>query len=527
MGQPSRDGRGHRVRRGLDRLRQRPQELGLPAGPAPSTHPIAADNYDLQAVEVNSDGITYAKGASTLKQLVAWVGIDQFLAGLRDYFKAHQFGNSEFADLLKALEKASGRELDSWAEEGCRPRASTLAPEFELAEDGRYASFRVLQTAAADFPTLRRHRIGIGMYDVVDGRLTRRDSIELDVEGAGTDVPELLGQRQPDLLLLNDGDLTYAKIRLDDRSLATAIEHMHTVDDSLTRALVWGAAWDMTRDAEMLAGDFVELALRGLGTETDTTAVERLTWIGPLPGYVQTAIESYAHPARRPALRERWEAGLRRLLEQAAPGSDHQLAFLRGLASAATTEAGLDPHEALLDGRETAPGLDVDTDLRWVLLTGLVRAGRADESRIQAELALDNTISGQEHAAFAMAIRPTEEAKAQAWRDAIERDDLANETQRQVAYAFPLSGDVALMSPYLARYLQAADTIWEDKGTQRASTALGYMFPRQLASPEAIEAVDAWLATTSANPAAKRYVGEARADMARALAAHAKDTDLG
>ena len=263
----------------------------------PSTHPIAADNHDLEAVEVNFDGITYAKGASTLKQLVAWVGIDEFLVGLRDYFKAHAFSNSEFSDLLGSLEKTSGRELDSWAHEWLQTSGvNTLAPQFEVGEDGAYTSFGVAQTAAPEFPTLRRHRIGVGLYDLDGDHLVRRTSLEIDVQGDLTDVPELVGQRQPDLLLLNDGDLTYAKIRLDERSLATAVESIDKVDDSLARALLWGAAWDMTRDAEMTATDFVRLVLRGIGAETDSTAVERF------PTYAQLVVNYYSDPTHRAEL---------------------------------------------------------------------------------------------------------------------------------------------------------------------------------------------------------------------------------
>ncbi len=486
----------------------------------PSTHPIAADNHDLQAVEVNFDGITYAKGASTLKQLVAWVGIEEFLAGLRSYFQAHEFANSEFRDLLGALEKASGRELESWAEEWLQTSGvNTLAPSFEIGEDGSYTTFAVEQTAAAEFPTIRRHRIGIGLYDVVDGRLVRRSAHEIDVEGRRTEVPALVGTTPADLVLLNDGDLTYAKIRLDPRSLATAVEHVHTLDDSLARALLWGAAWDMTRDAEMATSDFVELVLRGIGTETDTTAVSRL------PMYVRTAVHYYSDPSRRDALLDRWESGLRVLLESAAPGSDHQLAFVRAYSGAAHTDEALDLVAGLLDGTAGLAGLDVDTDLRWALLTSLTRAGRAGEEQILAELGRDQTISGQEHAAMAYTVRPTAEAKAQAWRDAIERDDVANETQRQIAYAFPVAGQAELLAPYLEKYLTAADTIWEDMGTQRASTALEYMFPMPLVSQETLQRIDEWLESSAANPAAKRYVREGRADMARALTAQAKDAE--
>jgi len=491
----------------------------------PSTHPIAADNVDLRAVEVNFDGITYAKGASVLKQLVAWVGLDNFVEGIRGYFKEFAFSNSEFKDLLAALEKASGRELQSWAQEWLQTAGvNTLSPEFELDADGCYTSFAVRQTAAADQPTLRRHRLGIGLYDAVpneDGavRLVRRTSLETDVVGELTDVAALVGQKQPDLLLLNEGDLAYAKIRLDERSLATVIGGISTLDDALARALCWGAAWDMTRDAEMSASDFVALVLSGIGTESDAFGVSRI------PGYAAQAVNSFSAPGNRAALRETWEQGLRKLLENAEPGSDHQLSFARAFAGAAHSEAALNDLEALLDGTLTLEGLAIDTDLRWTLLNGLARNGRAEADRIAEELSRDNTISGQEHAAAARALRPTAEAKAEAWEIAMVRDDVANETQRSVVMAFQVNGQDEVLAPYVERYLAAADTMWEEKGTQRASTALEFIFPRPLASQELLDRVDAWLQTSEANPAAKRYVREGRADVARYLAAQAKDAE--
>ena len=449
---------------------------------------------------------------------MAWVGIDGFLRGLRAYFRAHAFDNSEFSDLLGALEKASGRELDSWAAEWLQTSGvNTLAPEFELAEDGSYRSFAVRQTAHPDFPTLRRHRIGIGLYDLVDGRVVRRTSLETDVRGELTEVPALAGERQPDLLLLNEGDLTYAKIRLDERSLATAVRHLGDLDDSLARALVWGAAWDMTRDAEMASSDFVELVLTGIGTETDQTAVTAL------PRYARTAVSYYSAPEHRDALAARWETGLRELLEAAEPGSDHQLQFARAYAAAARSDEALAHVAGLLDGGVVHDGLTVDTDLRWLLLTALAREGRADEARIAEELERDHTISGRQSAAAARAARPTAEAKAEAWEAAVEREDTPNETQRSIALAFGVAGQRELLAPYLERYLTTADTIWERLGTQRATVALEHLFPMPLVSPETVARVDEWLETSSANPAAKRYVREGRADMVRALAAQERD----
>ena len=489
----------------------------------PSTHPIAADNYDLQAVEVNFDGITYAKGASVLKQLVAWVGLDSFLVGLRVYFKRHAFGNSEFSDLLSALEDASGRELDSWAKEWLQTSGvNTLTPAFETDDAGRYTSFSVLQTATVEHPTLRRHRIAIGLYDLeVDAagveHLVRRTTHEVDIDGESTSIEELVGTSQPDLLLLNDGDLTYAKIRLDERSLATVIGGLSRLGDSLARALCWGAAWDMTRDAELNASDFVTLVLGNIASETDAFGSSRL------PGYAAQAINNFSAPSKRDALRETWERGLRGLMQEADPGGDHQLTFVRAYAASAHTPAALDDLGGLLDGSLTFEGLTVDADLRWAILTGLARGGRADDERIAAELRQDNTISGQERAAAARACRPTAEAKADAWDVAVVRDDIPNETQRSVVLSFMQHGQDDVLRPYVEKYFEIAETMWEQKGTQRASTAVEFLFPRPLASRELLTQVSAWLQESPANPAAKRYVREGAADVERYLAGQEMD----
>ena len=490
---------------------------GYRADQLPSTHPIAADNHDLAAVEVNFDMITYAKGASVLKQLVAWVGLEPFLAGLRQYFKDHAFGNSEFTDLLAALEKASGRELKGWAQEWLQTAGvNTLTPELELDADGAFTRVAVRQTAHPDWPTLRRHRIGVGLYDLVDGRLVRRDAIEIDVEGELTEIPQLAGVRQPDLLLLNDSDHAYAKIRLDERSLATAIAHLSDLEDSLARALVWGAAWDMTRDAEMAATDYVALVLANIGQETDAWGVSRI------PATAATAVSYYSAPGHRAELEARFESGLRELAWAAEPGSDHQLTFVRAWAGAAKSDAALEEIAGLLDGTVVLEGLAVDQDLRWILVTALATNGRA-EGRIDAELENDKTIAGQEHAAAARATQPTAEAKAEAWAQVVERTDTPNETSRSVAVSFMRHGQADVLAPYLEKYLEAADTAWEHLGTHKAQVALMALFPHPLASTETLARIDAWLASTSAAPGAVRLVTEGRADAARALAAQERD----
>ena len=493
------------------------KQTGYRADQLPSTHPIAADNVDLHAVEVNFDMITYAKGASVLKQLVAWVGMEPFLEGLRAYFREWEFGNPEFKDLLAALEKSSGRELHGWAQEWLQTAGvNTVAPAFELDADGNYSSFSVAQSAHPDWPTLRRHRLGIGLYDDVDGHLVRRDYLEVDVEGASTDVPDLVGVRQPALLLLNDEDHAYTKIRLDDRSRATAISGLARLDDSLPRALVWGSAWDMTRDGEMRARDWVDLVLANIGEETDAWGVTRI------PASTALAVNFYSDPAHRPELRDRWESGLRELLLAAEPGSDRQLTFARSYASAAHGESTEDDLAGLLDGSFTVEGLAIDQDLRWELITALAKVGRFGDAEIDAELDVDNTISGKEKAAAARVAQPRAEAKEAGWT-AMMDPATPNETAREMTLSIFRFGQQDILASYLDKYLEAAGTAIDTLGFHKAAVVLEYGFPKTLASPATMARLDEWLADNTAPKGAVRYVGEARAEVARALDAQACD----
>ncbi|MEH3156149.1 MAG: aminopeptidase N [Gordonia paraffinivorans] len=477
----------------------------------PSTHPIAADNFDLHAVEANFDGITYAKGASSLKQLVAWVGIDDFLTGLRAYFTRHAYGNTELSDLLRELETASGRELDGWAAEWLQTTGvNSLRARFEVGDDGTFTSFVVDQSAHPDHPTLRRHRIAIGLYDLVDGVVVRTDRVETDVDGESTDIPELVGRTQPDLVLLNDDDLTYAKIRLDERSLATLLEHIHHIGESLPRALCWSAAWDMTRDAQLPAARFVDLVLAGVGSESDLTAVASLL------RQAQSAVSLFTPEGDIDALQARWAQGVHDLLVAAQAGSDHQLALARGVAAAATDPSTV---RSLLDGG--LEGLTVDPDLRWTFVGALARLGDLTDDELHAELQRDPTNSGAERAAGVRAMRPTADAKADAWQKAALDPSTPNETRRAYAGGFQVAGQAEVLEPYVEKYLELASTVVPTMGVWIGRIVLISMFPLANPSQATLDRVDSWLSDTDADATARRYVSEGRDDLARALAARA------
>ncbi|MGC2677675.1 MAG: aminopeptidase N, partial [Mycobacterium sp.] len=345
----------------------------------PSTHPVAADIPDLAAVEVNFDGITYAKGASVLKQLVAYVGLEHFLTGLRDYFRAHAFDNATFDDLLTALEKASGRDLSDWGRQWLKTTGlNTLRADFDVDADGRFSRFAVTQSGAAPGAgETRVHRLAIGVYDDDgDGRLVRVQREELDVSGSSTEVPALVGVSRGKLVLVNDDDLTYCSLRLDPDSLQTALDRIPDIAEPLPRTLVWSAAWEMTRDAELRARDFVSLVSGGIQAETEVGVAQRLLL------QAQTALGSYADPEW--AASQGWPGFADRLLELArgaAAGSDHQLAFVNALCTSLLSTRHVVVLADLLDHDPAdldLPGLSIDPDLRWRIVTALAAAGDVD-----------------------------------------------------------------------------------------------------------------------------------------------------
>jgi aminopeptidase N len=484
----------------------------------PTTHPISADIRDLEDVEVNFDGITYAKGASVLKQLVAWVGREQFLAGVRAYFHEHAWSNTTLADLFRNLGETSGRDLAEWEQEWLLTAGvNTLRPVSEVGEDGAYTSVTVLQEAPEDHPALRSHRVAIGLYDLTSQGLARRRRVELDVTGGRTEVPDLVGETQPDLLLVNDEDLTFAKVRLDDRSLRTVVRHTGRFVDSLPRALCWTAATDMLREAEMATRDYVELVLGGVDQETDISVVQTLL------ATTRAAIDVYADPADRLSLASRWTSGLHRLAHAAEPGSDEQLAYTRAWAVVAASPEHVDEVAGLLDGSRELPGLVVDTDLRWLLLERLVVVGRAAGPDIDAELARDDTAAGHRHAAYARAARPTEQAKAEAWALAVEGDTLPNAQLAATASGFGQPEHRVLLRPYVDRYLEAVPRLWAERTNETAQTLVVRLFPRVLADKETAGRVRRWLDGAEVPPALRRLVREGLADLERAVRAQERD----
>jgi aminopeptidase N len=494
----------------------------------PSTHPIATDAPDVQTAEVNFDGITYAKGASVLKQLGAYVGIDAFLAGLRAYFVEHAYGNTTLADLLRALEQSSGRNLGDWSKLWLETSGiNALRAEFTVDDAGAFTSFDVVQTAPTEVATSntqRPHRLAIGFYDERDGRLARIQRVELDVNGERTSVSELIGMRRPALVLVNDDDLTYCKVRLDDVSLRTLrAGGIAKLESPLTRALCWSAAWDMTRDGEMPARDYVAQVIAGAAHEADIGAMQSLT------RQALRALEIYVDPTWAPqgyiALADAALAALR----DAPPSSDHQLAWVHTLLGASRTEEHIAFAKGLLDGSTTPDGLVVDDDLRWSVVQTLSAHGVIGLDEIDGELERDPSAAGQRHAATARTLQPTAEAKAEAWRLAVHDDALPNAMQEAVIAGFGHATQGDLLVPYVERYFADIGELWDRRTSEVAQNVVVRLFPTwsSTITRETYDAATAFLDGPDVPGALRRLVIEGRADVQRALTARDVDRAAG
>ena len=498
----------------------------------PTTHPIVADIPDLEAAKQNFDGITYAKGASVLKQLVAYVGFDAFITGSRQYFRDHEYGNTTLTDLLDALSTASGRDLTDWARQWLQTSGiSTLHAEVEPAEvDGSAVMRRVtLLQDAADPVTgrqeLRPHRLQIGLYNFdAAGMLVRTDSVETDLTGEEQEIGALSGKPRPALLLVNDDDLSYAKVRLDPVSEATVRSSLDRISDPMARALCWSALWDSARDGVAPASQHVDAVLRFASAESGIGVLLNVL------GNAGAALEQYVPAGEREALRTSFAEGAARELYAAEPGSDQQLAWARTLATVTRTEgskAGL--VRGLLDGSERVPGLAVDAELRWSLWHALAARGMATEQELDAELARDTTSSGQAGHATALAARPEAAVKAAAWDSAVRGTSLSNQLLSATIAGFNTASE-ELLDPFVEPYFSCLETVWAERSIEIASRIVRGLYPavRDLGpagTPEdhpVVARTDRWLAEhVDAPRALRRIIIEQRSHLVRSLAAQA------
>ena len=476
------------------------KDWGLKQDQLPTTHPITAEIRDLADVEVNFDGITYAKGASVLRQLVSYVGRDAFFAGLHEYLTAHSYANATLADLLGELGKASGRDLAAWSKVWLEEAGVTLLrPSVETDEEGRITRLSIEQEAFSEGASLRPHRLAVAGYSLEGESLQRVFHEELDVDGASTDVPSAEGVARPDFILVNDGDLAYAKIRLDEDSLAFAVANITRFTDSLTRGVVMAAAWDMTRDGQMKARDYLNLALTAVPAETNMQLLT-LTL-----RHIDEAVRTFVAPDARAEAAETVGRRLLLLARTARSGSDAQRMLVAAAARNASNAEQFEAIKALYDGSATLEGLELDVDLQWSLLIALVRGGVAGDAEIDAREQEDDTMTGRQNAAAARAARDDAAVKEQVWEQVLGDKSIPNDTRWAMVSGFWAQARTtpSLYEPYVERYFAALAQVWEENTFHTAEDLTTLLFPSDLAGyAPGVDVVRAGHEWIDANPGA-------------------------
>ena len=459
-----------------------------------TTHPIVAPINDLNDTYVNFDGITYAKGASVLKQLVYYVGREKFFKGINNYLNKHAYSNATLADLLAELELTSGRDLKAWSAQWLEESGiNTIATEVEENEDGTIKRLALRQTAPAEHPVLRAHRLAVGFYneDPETGKIVRTDRFELDVDGELTVVDAAAGKARPSLILVNDDDLTYTKLRFDDKSLAFATSNLYRFDDALARSVLWLALWDMTRDGELPARQFIDTSLAALATEHESTTFRYAL------AQVSTTAWHYTAPAERAEIVKHVAAELFKLAGQAKAGSDEQFQLVTAYLGYGEPgdEAFVANAKGLLDGSVAFDGLEIDNNFRWTIINALSTVNAIDQAGIHTELAKRETTENREFAYGARAVAGTAEAKAWAWNEALHNDELTNMQLEAVAGGFAATPRADLAEPYAEKYFEVADWIWEHKTFHMAEALLEGLYPGYADPAKLVELGDAWLAS--------------------------------
>jgi aminopeptidase N len=459
---------------------------GYEADQSSWTHPVAPTEVpDADSALVNFDAISYPKGASALRQLAAWLGDDAFLAGLRAHFDRHRYGNATLADLVDALSAASGQDVAGWAASWLRTAGvNRLVPEVSVT-DGRYTTVHVRQSGVDGAPD-RQHRIGIGLYRWDGGELRAHRRTRVTVRGARTAVPELVGSAAADLMLLNDGDLTFATVRLPDGQLSRLAELLPAVADPQARALLWATAWDATRTGELAASSFVDLVAAAVGAETQIPLASSM-----LDRARRRVADQYLPPAGRDRALAALATACADLLAAAPAGSGQALVAFRTLISCRTDAGQL---AGWLDDRDLPPGLRLDAELRWLIVRRRAVLGAADETEIAAEADRDTTAQGALHALWCRAARPDPAVKAATWQSLMTDAGLSNRQIEMLGLGFWQPEQADLTAAYVTRFATGILPAAALRSREMATLLTRVAFPRYAIEQSTVDSVDALLA---------------------------------
>ncbi|MYS23661.1 MULTISPECIES: aminopeptidase N [unclassified Streptomyces] len=487
----------------------RRKSWGYDADQRPTTHPVAATGATSAAEALSGfDGISYAKGASALRQLAHRLGDERFFAGLNAYFAAHRWGNADLGDFLAALSTAdSSPDVSDWADLWLRTSGvDTLRIEVEAA-DGAVTSAVLVNNGS------RPHRVRIGVYVWDGAAITARQRLDASVDPGGrTPLPELAGAPRPALLLPNDGDLTWARIRLDEQSAATVAASLSAVRDELARAVLWEHARHLTRSAELPADRYLRMVADHLPVETSDSVLEAV-----LTFATDHVVARYLDPADRPAALVLLGDTARAVLTRPDAGRGLRIAALHATIATATGDDRLAELTGWLAGRDLPGGLPFDADLRWAALARLAATGAAGEEQIAAEQSSDASDTGEQGAARARAALPDDAAKDRAWRRLFTPGALSNRLLAATAEGFWRSGAPQRQQDYVRRYFEQIPAVGDRGGAVVKALGQG-LFPTGAATADTLRAAEACLARPDVTPLLRRHLADGLDDLRRAYA---------
>ncbi len=467
----------------------------------PTTHPVVADIPDLEAARLNFDGITYAKGASVLKQLMAYAGRDAFFRAAQLYFQRHAFGSTTLEDLITCLQETSEADLSDWVPSWLETTGpSTIA----VVREGEKLYVTVDSTDKLTGEQIdRKHRVVVSTFALVGTAFERTARVEVTLDAPKVEI-ELPAGTRVDVAVANDDDLTYALLRLDDFSIMKLTGELSSMQPTLTRAVIWSALWNAVRDARLHPTHYLVAVERNAATETDAGLLAMVL------RQAAEAITGYLHPDERDSAATILVDAIDKGLRSAAPGSDLQRAWAEALATAAgLAPGGEEPVRHTLDGG--VDGLELTPSLRWNLLVALAELGAVDEARLQAEYSADPTMSGATARDRALASLPGVATKARVWRELTTDSALTNDKQRALLAGFATGPDHET-AQFVPVYFDQVGQWWQQQTMTMAARLATGLFPRtnitdgDVLDNPVVQAADAWLDQHADAPTALRRI---------------------
>ncbi len=476
---------------------------GYAAERTPSTHPVAGSAaLDAQSALQDFDGISYAKGAATLRQLIAHIGDDAFIAGVSAYLREHSFGNGTLADFMGFMESASGKDLGEWTQAWLLTAGvDVIALERE--------SGTVHRTAPQGFPADRPHTLDVAGFSA--GVETFR--VPVTTTGSSTVVPALASAAAGDLVVPNAGDLTWATVTLDPASIAAVPHQLAMVPDPQARAVVWVSLID----GICLGKVDPRVMLRTVGQawphEDNASILNRTA--GSLLGRI---IPTFLPRDEQDEAVQVVAKAATEALEAAEPGSTRALVAARAVARTSADEELL---RAWAAGERRPAGLEEDSDFGWLVLRNLASHGLAGRDLIEATRERDDTLQGRLSALLAGASMPDADAKAWAWSQITTNRERSNYELNALAQGFWSSGELDVLRPYAARYFRDVPAMSAWVGDDALARVAQLGFPSRVVEEATAGLSRAALLRDDLTPSVRRGIVDAQSELEEALRSRA------